>query len=284
MTRPTSEADAPLIRPLGRSEVADLLLWAEDEGWNPGLDDAGPFHRADPEGFLGLFVGARMAAGISVVAAGPDFGFVGLYICHPDFRGRGLGRKLWDAGLARLGERTIGLDGVPAQQENYRRMGFAPAYRTWRYTGSWTGAARSESVAVGPADLDAVVACDHLHFPGPRRAFLEAWLAPPRIARAIRRENAVVAYGAIRPCYAGFKIGPLFAASEADARDLFGALCAEAGGAAVAIDVPEPATGFAWYLTGLGFSRGFDTMRMYRGTAPATPLAGVFGVTTLELG
>ena len=67
-----------------------------------------------------------MVAGISAVDYGAGVGFIGLYICRPDMRGLGYGRAVWDAGMARLAKATIGLDGVPAQQANYRNIGFVP--------------------------------------------------------------------------------------------------------------------------------------------------------------
>lgn len=273
------------IRPLSLAEVAELLLWAKAEGWNPGIDDAAPFLAADPSGFLGCFVDGRMAAGISAVTSGPDFGFVGLYICHPDFRRQGYGRKVWDAGMAHLGDRTIGLDGVPAQQENYRSMGFAPAYRTWRYSGRFMPSNIDSSVgAIGADQLLEISEFDRLHYPGPRPEFLASWLDAPRIVRAIMRDGLVVAYGVLRKCHEGYKIGPLFAENADDAGLIFIALCACSNGGTVSIDVPEPAAGFSAYLDDLAFEKGFDTTRMYRGPAPDIRLARVFGVTTLELG
>jgi hypothetical protein len=57
-----------------------LLQWAKAEGWNPGLEDAQPFHVADPQGFLlGVDFG-EVVSGISVVAWGPAFGFLGFYM------------------------------------------------------------------------------------------------------------------------------------------------------------------------------------------------------------
>lgn len=273
------------IRQLSLPEVAELLLWAKAEGWNPGIDDAAPFHAADPAGFLGCFVDGRMAAGISAVASGPDFGFVGLYICHPDFRGQGHGRRVWNASMTHLGDRTIGLDGVPAQQANYRSMGFAPAHRTWRYSGRFMPPSVDSSVAALGADLlSAISAFDRMHYPGPRLDFLKGWLDAPRIARAIFRDGRIVAYGVLRKCHDGHKIGPLFAEREDDAALIFIALCACSNGETVSIDVPEPSTGFSSYLDDLAFEKGFDTMRMYRGPAPDIRLASVFGLTTLELG
>jgi GNAT superfamily N-acetyltransferase len=121
----------PTIRALTSFEVEQLVDWARIEGWNPGFVDAPALHAADPQGFIGCFVDGQMAAGISAVRYGSDFGFIGLYITRPDFRGKGFGRKVWDAGMAHLDSRTIGLDGVPEQQANYRSMGFEPAYETF---------------------------------------------------------------------------------------------------------------------------------------------------------
>lgn len=72
---------------------------------------------------------------ISVVAYGPSFGFLGFYICRPEFRGKGYGFAVWEAGMKRLGDRVIGLDGVVDQQANYRKQGFVLAHRNVRYGG-----------------------------------------------------------------------------------------------------------------------------------------------------
>lgn len=187
--------------------------------------------------------------------------------------------------MVHLGDRTIGLDGVPAQQQNYRSMGFEPAYRTWRYSGRFVPKHVDPSVvAISSSSLATLMEFDRLHYPGPRSEFLGYWLDEPHIARAIFRDGRVAAYGVLRKCHEGYKIGPLFAGNENDARLIFAALCGCADGESVAIDVPEPAAGFSAHLEGLAFEKGFDTMRMYRGPTPAVRMSGVFGITTLELG
>jgi ribosomal protein S18 acetylase RimI-like enzyme len=96
--------------------------WAAAEGWNPGLYDADCFRAADPDGFLVGLLGDEPVATISVVKYGDSFGFLGFYIVKPAYRGQGYGRQIWDAGLAYLKGRTVGLDGVLAQQGNYQMM------------------------------------------------------------------------------------------------------------------------------------------------------------------
>jgi GNAT superfamily N-acetyltransferase len=274
------------IRPLTLPEVEELLGWAKVEGWNPGLADAAPFLAADEGGFFGSFIDGRMVASISAVRYGTDFAFIGLYISRPDCRGKGYGRAVWDHAMASLDGRTIGLDGVPAQQGNYARMGFAPAYRTWRWSGRFpalTSASR-DIVTVTDERFPAIVSLDRRAFPAPRQSFLAAWLKPPRIARALVRDGTLSGYGVLRPCHEGFKIGPLFAETPREAEQLFAALAREAGHGLISIDVPEDQAEFSNHLAGFGFTRGFDTTRMYRGAPPRLEERLVFGVTTLELG
>lgn len=273
------------IGTLSPAEVGTLIDWAAGEGWNPGLQDAAAFRAADPDGFLGVFTDGQLAAGISAVAYGADFGFIGLYICRPDMRGRGHGKAVWDAGMARLAGRTIGLDGVPEQQANYRSMGFVPAYRTFRLSGRAVIAADMPgSVSPITADLlPGVAAFDRLFFPAPRPAFLQAWLASPHFALTAIDGDAVRGYGVARACREGFKIGPLFARDQTTATALFAAL-SEACDGDIHIDVPETNRGFTDFLLAGGMSKGFETMRMYVGAAPQTEQAGIFGVTSLELG
>src|SRR5262249_27238723 len=115
-----------------RGDLDLAVAWAAREGWNPGRRDADCFHAADPAGFLIGERGGMPLATISVVAYDAAFGFLGFYIVEPEARGQGYGLQIWRAGMAHLGARNIGLDGVVAQQDNYRKSGFALAYRNIR--------------------------------------------------------------------------------------------------------------------------------------------------------
>ncbi|MBB6508884.1 GNAT superfamily N-acetyltransferase [Rhizobium soli] len=266
------------------AEVERLLDWAGDEGWNPGLADAAAFHAADPEGFFGCFVDGVLAAGISAVRYGSDFGFIGLYIAHPDFRGQGMGRRVWDAGMAHLEGRTIGLDGVSEQQQNYASIGFELFYETIRWSGRLEGAVISEVSNVSADILPAIIRYDGEVFSHTREAFLAEWLKPPRLAKALMKDGRARGYGVCRKCSDGFKIGPLFAMGTTEAVTLLQSLVAETECETVHIDVPAPQQGFSDYLSEAGFQKGFTTARMYRGLPPSARTADIFGVTTLELG
>ncbi|WP_298960381.1 GNAT family N-acetyltransferase [uncultured Methylobacterium sp.] len=276
----------PTIRTMSPDDLALVLDWAAAEGWNPGLSDAAAFHAADPGGFLLALDGEKPVGAISVVAYGAAFGFLGLYLVRPEMRGRGIGTTLWSAGVARLGGRSVGLDGVVAQQANYARSGFAFLHRTLRFSGTPT---LPSSAPAGPWDgrgFAEIAAFDAAHFGAPRDAFLRGWLAAPGHRVAVsRRDGRIDGYGVVRPCREGFKVGPLFSATRATAEALFGALAAGAGeGATLVLDVPEPNRDGLAMAEAHGLAPVFETARMVRGPAPDRPLARIYGVTTLELG
>lgn len=266
--------------------LADLRLvldWAAAEGWNPGLGDAEAFYAADPGGFLIGRVGGAPVAAVSVVRHDPGFAFLGLYLCHPDWRGRGHGWAIWQAGLSLAGGRTIGLDGVAAQRKNYRRSGFVGTERTIRHAGAvpisppdgLTGCAREDVAAL---DL-AATGVD-------RTAFLSAWLADTAERRSLClwREGAAAAFGTVRRCREGVKVGPLMARRPEDARRVLAALAGVFPDRPVVIDIPETNAPALALAESFGMRPVFETARMYRGPAPAADPALTWGVATLELG
>lgn len=282
-----------VIRPVSADEFQTAIDWAMGEGWNPGLDDLPVFHTADPQGFLMGFRDGEPVSSISVVRYGSDYGFLGFYIAHPDARGTGAGIAIWNAGMAHLEGRTVGLDGVVAQQDNYKKSGFVLAGRNIRYTGvPGVGAVNTAGVdirSVAQTDLAALLPYDRNFFGAARDGFATAWACP---AKGIRRQCKIAVvdgnlagYGVIRECIRGYKIGPLFAETEAAAAALFAALVeAAAPGSDISIDPPEDNKAATRFAEAAGMAPVFETARMYKGKAPDLPVGRIFGLTTFELG
>ncbi|RXK87520.1 GNAT family N-acetyltransferase [Chlorobaculum sp. 24CR] len=276
------------IRTMTRHEIRLAVEWAAAEGWNPGLEDAECFYRADPDGFLVGLLDGEPTACISVVRYGNSFGFLGFYIVRPEYRGRGLGLAIWNAGLQRLGGRVVGLDGVVAQQENYRKSGFVLAYRNIRYMGvsSQNRENPREAVPLSSIPFEELAVCDREFFPDDRRDFLQCWTSRQQSrAFGVRRNGKLSGYGLIRPCRAGFKIGPLFADNTELAETLFGALESSVPeGSPIFLDIPEVNPAALKLVQRHEMSVVFETARMYKGPAPQLPVERIFGVTTFELG
>lgn len=271
------------------AEVADIAIaLAKEEGWNPGLYDALCFYAADANGFLvGLLDGEPVAC-ISAVAYDTTFGFIGLYIVKPGYRGKGYGLQIWNAAMNYLGNRNIGLDGVTAQQENYKKSGFALAYRNIRYEG--ISRAMQEQYAdilfLAEITLEEIVQYDTQLFPAARPDFLRMWTMQPGSRTVVAlHDGAVAGYGTIRQCDRGYKIGPLFADTDIIAEELFATLNNTiAPGSTIYLDTPEINPAAVALAQRHGMTVVFETARMYTGEVPTIDVQKVFGVTTFELG
>ncbi|MFF9012791.1 GNAT family N-acetyltransferase [Streptomyces sp. NPDC014870] len=272
---------------------AVVRRWCVDEGWNPGVSDADAFFAQDPGGFFLGRVDGEPVSAISVVNYSDRYAFLGFYLVRPDLRGLGHGLATWRAGLAHAGDRSVGLDGVPDQQDNYRRSGFSAVHRTARYVGEpstpdFPGAPDPHIVPALDVDPEALAAYDSACHHADRPRFLTAWLATPghrALARVV--DGRLTGYGVVRPAEDGARVGPLFADTPSDAAALLDALAAEAralGSARIAVDMPEANPAAARLALDRGLEPSFETARMYTGPVRPIPRERVFGITTLELG
>jgi hypothetical protein len=236
-----------VVRRMTRGEADLIRGWAAAEGWNPGVYDAGCFYAADPEGFfLGELAGETVAC-LSCVAYDDAFGFLGQYIVRPGFRGRGYGLAVWRAGMAHLGGRNVGLDGVLAQVGNYERSGFAFAHHHIRFQGEGGGPTPAGVVRLSEVPFEDVLAYDRRCFPAPRPGFLRGWVGlPESVALGCLRDGRLAGFGVARRGVDGFKVGQL--------------------------------------VGRFGMRELFRTARMYTRGRPQVDAGRVFGITTMELG
>ncbi|MFZ2854310.1 MAG: hypothetical protein WAZ34_09405 [Rhodocyclaceae bacterium] len=123
-------------------------------------------------------------------------------------------------------------------------------------------------------------------FPAGRSAFLRSWIAQPQtVALGLLRGDRLIAYGVLRACREGCKIGPLFADTPEAAEALFGTLQAAAPeGAPLFLDVPEGNPAAVALAERHGMTAIFETARMYAGPAPEMGIERTYGVTSFELG
>ncbi|MBI5012252.1 MAG: GNAT family N-acetyltransferase, partial [Methylocystis sp.] len=99
-----------VIRRMSKSELDRALDWAAAEGWNPGLYDAESFYAVDPKGFFIAERAGEPLGCISAVAYDESFGYVGLFVVRPPYRGQGVGLRLLNVALRHVQGRNVGLD------------------------------------------------------------------------------------------------------------------------------------------------------------------------------
>jgi len=279
------------FRKMQREELDVLVEWAAREGWNPGLSDAEIFWETAPEAFIAAELAGEFIGGGSISSYSGHYGFMGCFIVHPDYHRRGLGNRLWHERLQILINRldepvTIGMDGVFDMQPYYAKGGFSFAHRDLRFEATGEKFEMPDGVVtLDKVPFTQVDAYDREHFPAPRSQFLKKWIKQPgSFAMAALSEDQLAGYGVMRPCRAGYKIGPLFADDVQLAHRLYQALVNQAPGSLIYLDVPENNPQAIALASHYRMKEVFGCAKMYFGPKPALPDNEIFGVTTFELG
>lgn len=290
MTNTPELPDGFSIGPMRAAEVLLLDDMAAAEGWNPGLADIDIAWDIDPDAFIALRRGDELVGGGTIFSYEGRFGFMGLFIVRPEFRGAGLGTVLWHHRLDRLRQRlnpgaSIGMDGVFAMVPFYERGGFKLAWRDLRFEGLAQGARDPVALTLAQVDFDELDRYDQRHVPTPRRRFLERWVNQPGAGVAALCEGgALVGYGVVRPCRVGHKIGPVFADRPDLAETLVRSLMARVEGQRVQLDVPQANAAAVDMALRLGLAEAFGCARLFHGFQPQLPVDSIFGVTSFEFG
>lgn len=285
------------IRPLERGDLASVTAWARQEGFTPGAGDVAIYRHTDRQGLWVGWLGAERIGCISGVRYSAAYGFIGLYLVRPEWRGRGYGLQLWSQAMEHLGDLAcIGVEAALDRVDDYRRWGFVPATVTTRWQIISDGSQSAPSAEAGwqPLSGEAVpqraVQCfDAQREASPRPHFLSQWLNHPAgtVLALLDGQGDCHGFGRIRPCLLrrgeGWRVGPLMAETPAAARVLLQGLLKRHPGV-VLIDVPGANPAATALVEQLGFSRLSETLRMYRGETPAVSLEDVYGLACLELG
>jgi predicted N-acetyltransferase YhbS len=283
--------DSTTIRTLRREEMHLTSALADEEGWNVGTTDAEALFDADPEGALCAECGGEIVGCLLASATGGSHGFLGRYLVRKSFRGRGIGSRLWAAGLAHLeaaGATTIGLNAAHKMAPRYAEGGFVKTRRNARYSDK---SPAPESVPGGLVPLasvpfDTLRRYDEAVFGFPRARLLAAWLATPQARGLAAMEGSLLrGFGMIRPCRSGWKAGPLFAEDPETAARLHDGLRARLPlETPVFLEIPEDNPDAVQFVRERGMRRLFENVRMYRGTPPPRTGNGEYSGLSTELG
>ncbi|PAV12531.1 GCN5 family acetyltransferase [Methanosarcina spelaei] len=274
------------IRKMRRDETEFVVQMEAAQGWIPGIHDGKLYYETDPDGFfIAEFEGEPIGC-VSAVAYDDSFGFIGVYVVKPEFRNKGVGIKLTEKFLERMGNRNIGLDAVVENEKKYQKlMKFKSFYSNLRFEGRGGGEVPDRLVKISDVPFESLLEYDREMFPAPRPTFLENWIKQPdSYAFATVEAGKLKGYGVIRKCHNGYRIGPLFADDAITAENIFLALKASVPDEAIYMDVPEPNKKAMEIAKKYEMTVMFKTIRMYSREEPDINLEKVYVVTTIELG
>jgi hypothetical protein len=184
-------------------------------GWNQTAADWAMFVRYGRA--LGLFeAGEHLVATAASLPYDAGFGWVSMVIVAPEWRRRGLARRLMAESIDTLSRRGchVLLDATPAGAEVYTWLGFIEVGRMDRWQGEGSGASDIPELAGGESDQ--LIRADQIAF-GAERGFLLRDFLSRAGARALAMDGA---YLVIRPGHRATHLGPLVAGSATAARRL----------------------------------------------------------------
>jgi ribosomal protein S18 acetylase RimI-like enzyme len=234
-------------------------------GW-PHRPEDWAFSLAISDGIVALD-GDTVVGTVLATPFGEDGGAVNLVIVAAAMRGRGLGRRLMQQALDRLGGRCCYLtateDGLPL----YEKFGFVATGEIAQHQGlALPTEAPPEVSWAEPADLPACAALDRTAFGHDRAALMRRLEQEARFA-VLKQAGAPRGFAAIRPFGRGVVIGPVVAPDDAAAKALIGFLLAEQAGRFVRVDT-DVRTGLSAWLTERGLAPAGGGVTMQRGQSP----------------
>ena len=271
--------------------VKTLVRWAEEEGWNPGPNDADVYYATDPDGFYGYYHKGNLIAGGSIVSYNKEFGFMGFFIVKPEYRSFGIGRKIWyqrrDMLLSRLNkDAPIGMDGVIAMQPFYKKGGFEILFRDERYEKIGEKFTIDKNIfPINDDDFNSILAYDRQCFGFSRPQFIKPWLKlPGNKTFKYVEDGELKGFAIVRKANKGYKVCPLFADDGTTAEELYKACLNSVVGEPLYLDIPVINKEAVNIIKKYSATYVFECARMYYGKPPEVEMDKIFGITTFELG
>ena len=276
------------IRPMTAADVAAGLRLCRAARWNQTAADWEFFLTVAPGGAL---VAEDQGAIIGTVATAPygPFTWISMVLVDPAARGRGVGRRLLERGLALVPERVIArLDATAAGEPLYRSLGFTPEYGLARWfieprragNRPFPGVRRVEQT-----DWREILQMDLTQFGASRRSLLERLAADaPEYAWVLSTDGRLRGYLFGRHGQVREHLGPLVAESRESAEALLASCLFTHAARTFFLDAPEREDGWSDGLTDLGFSPERRFLRMRRGHLNAPSPGEIYAITGPEFG
>ena len=113
--------------------IRDFVLdYCQRLGWTPGKMDDELYWVAGSER-IGIYVGelnGQKVTGVAMIQHNDTYGWIGLYFCEEEHRGKGLAFKTWKTARAAIDPKiNLGLDAVVSAASLYEREGFKRAWQ-----------------------------------------------------------------------------------------------------------------------------------------------------------
>ena len=267
------------IRRIRESDLAQVYELSAVAGWNQTKADWKRFLTLDADGCFCMEEDGRVVSTTTAMRYGPDLAWIGMVLTLPEYRGRGLAKRLMTHTLEWLDSVRVSrvmLDATEMGQPLYEKLGFVPDYPVERWLRRATDQVPS-GAAIQPFTVKDWKKVDREAFGADRSGLLDllggSGLAIAGHGFALGRPGRIATY-----------FGPSIADDVDIARSLLTSFLSTAKNEAVMWDL-LPANS---QLLRLARAFGFDPMRymvrMRRGGEYTPPSPGIVALAGLEYG
>ncbi|KAL0096415.1 acyl-CoA N-acyltransferase [Phycomyces blakesleeanus] len=314
------------IRPCTPKELKEYFhQWTISEGWNPikyNAELTRLSYLMYPQGFLVGTVPVTDQEKVITIIAGfrhsNSSGFIGYYVTDPEFRGKGYGYPLFKKALNSMQDcKYVGLYAMPVMADKYRSAGFdITSWDIERYrSGSLESFLEQFSqvptplepyvVDISEAPIDQLVSLDEKYNGVPRPTFMQKWIKSHiegskegLFGVALVKDGQVLGYGCARPSEESFRIGPLYAHTAEQAKEILKGLASKAvevfptlnspdrkpSGCLLDLDTCTENKDAMDMIKYFQWTPVFRAIRMWRTNQPPENTNGLYGVTSIEIG
>ncbi|MBS1839539.1 MAG: GNAT family N-acetyltransferase [Acidobacteria bacterium] len=124
------------LRTMTETDIAAGMRLKELAGWNQTEADWRRFLRASRDGCFVADVDGTVCGSAATIVYGGRFAWVGMVLVDPEYRGRGIGKRLLERCIEHLdsaGVPCIKLDATPLGKPLYEKLGFVTEYELERW-------------------------------------------------------------------------------------------------------------------------------------------------------
>lgn len=209
-----------------------VLDYCQRLGWVPGKMDDELNWVAGPEG-AGVYVGelnGERVTGVAMIQHNDTYGWVGLYFCEEEHRGKGFAFKTWKTARAAIDPKVnLGLDAVVSAAPLYEREGFKRAWELSFYNFSVSSILEAYNDMTAPHGISTKPATevefaklrlyteDVIGFTFAQPGLLEKWITLPTHTAVVALNDSgdIVGFAASRESINckkdGYRLAPILA-------------------------------------------------------------------------
>ena len=276
------------VRLLGELDIAAAVRLKELAGWNQTEDDWRRLLLLEPGGCFCATVRGQVVGTTTTTSYGRDLAWIGMVLVDPEYRRLGIGTCLMRKALGYLheaGVATVKLDATPDGRPLYESLGFIVESLVERWT--LPQARGSDSRAMSLSAISEVLVLDRQAFVADRSTLIEVLAQDVDVPALVVRsaDDKLAGYALGRRGTAADYIGPLVATAAEAATSLLDGMCEQLAGQCIYLDLNTGFKSGREVLTGRGFVKQRDLIRMsYGETSAAGTSASIFAIAGPEYG